>query len=101
MAYLKFGFQRTHLWHFFDHEIQEKEASKYYNNMLDLLEKIQLPLPISYAYYLIKPEDEEREFNTLNLHSQHYGSVNPYYDEGKTVFIRQFILDETGTSFHD
>lgn len=41
LAYLKFGFQRTHLWHFFDHEIQEKEASKYYNNMLDLLEKIR------------------------------------------------------------
>lgn len=98
LAYLKFGFQRTHLWHFFDPGIQKEEAIKYVKNLEDLLNEIQLPLPISYAFYLLEPDDEKREFNTGKLVFRYQGRnanwVNPYNDEEKTVFISKFILDK-------
>lgn len=103
LAYLKFGFHRIYLWHFFDHEIPKKKARRYINHVVDLLEHLSLPVPLMYDYYLVEQGDEKTEFDIHKL-EQGYGSfnvnwVNPYYNEERAATIRQFILDEMGTSF--
>lgn len=100
LAYLKFGFQGTRLWHFFDHEMQN-ESDRYIRYMRDLLDKTQLPLPIYYDYYLIKKEDKKKDFDIHNFASYRVKSnvANPYYNEEKSAFIRKFIIDEMEASF--
>lgn len=103
LAYLKFGFHRIYLWHFFDAGIPEKTARRYINHLTDLLNHLKLPVPLMYDYYLIKPGHEITEFDIHKL-EQGYGSfdvnwINPYYNEERAAFIRQFILDEMGASF--
>jgi len=103
LAYLKFGFYRIYLWHFFDHEIPEKTARRYINHVIDLLDHLKLPVPLMYDYYLIKQGDEKTEFDIHKLEQGYRSSdpnwVNPYYNEERAAIIRQLILDEMGTSF--
>ncbi len=104
LATLKFGFYRTHLWHFFDHEVPKDIATKYVKHMKDLLEQTNLPLPIFYRYCFLEKGDEKKEFGFHRLKDE-YSSynvnyVNPYYENEKAAFIRQFIVkDVMGASF--
>lgn len=94
LAYQKFGFKWTELWHFFDPDSQEI-VNKYVKNLRDLLEKTQLKLPIFYRYYLIEPGEKEKEFNKHKLNRQYSNfNLNPYQNEETNSFNKDFISAE-------
>ncbi len=97
LAYLKFGFYRTELWHFFDYSIPKKTAFKYISNLRDLLNKTQHPRPIYYAYYLCEDGEEKKEFDKKKLVYEYESSPNvdnPYKNDKRSDFINKFILQE-------
>ena len=72
LANLKFGFYRTHLWHFFDHEVPKDIATKYMKHMKDLLEQTKFALPIFYRYCFLEERDEKKKFD-FNRLKEEYG----------------------------
>lgn len=94
ISYLKFGFRRADLWHFFDPSIKEEEAFKIINNLKDLLNKFQLP--IYYAYYFCEDGEGKKGFDKtkLGFERESPNVDNPYKNNKQSDFINEFILKE-------